>query len=57
MDKTEQLLRNVLTYTTTHKEQLNSSAFDTESSSGVRREIENNKKKKELKKKIDKELK
>ena len=31
----EQLWRNVLTYTTTHKEQLNTSVFDTVSSSGV----------------------
>ena len=39
----EQLWRTVLTYTTTHKEQLNTSDFDRQSSSGVRSEIENNK--------------
>jgi len=31
-------VRNVLTYTTTHKEELNTSALDRESSPGVRRE-------------------
>ena len=37
-DKIEQLKRNVLTCTTKHKKQLNTSAFDRESSSGVRRQ-------------------
>ena len=39
----EQLKRNVLTYTTIHKKCKNTSAFDTYSSSGVRRERECNK--------------
>ena len=39
IDKIEQLSRNALTYTTKHKELLNTSAFDKESSSGVRRQI------------------
>ena len=34
----EQFWRNVPAYTTKHKDQLNTSAFDRESSSGVRRQ-------------------
>ena len=34
---TEQLQRNVLTHTTTHKQQLNTSAFEKQSSSSARR--------------------
>ena len=34
---TEQLQRNVLLHTTKHKQQLNTSAFDKQSSSGARR--------------------
>ena len=38
-NKTEQLRTNVFTYTTKHKEQLNTIAFDREFSSSVRRQI------------------
>jgi len=43
VDKIEQIKGNVLSYTTKYKEQLNTSAFDNKSSSGVTEKIDNNK--------------